>query len=216
MPMVNSLTAGDTHIADTVFSMYRKRLPRIAVIVPFPKLPTRPQYRQDTLFLRAKETREAAYTNAAIVEGLVMAQLALAQKDPTQASKAGPAMKVLSLAASALERLHATKLSALGLDEESPLADEMPVLTFRDLTKEELEAFKARDVADEDSDLGIPIVAASTETVLAVTEIGESDDVVMEGDEIEDDAIIIEGEEPEASEEPTKPRPLRWIFTVGD
>src|SRR5664279_1665110 len=43
---------------------------------------------QDTLVARAKETREAAYANAAIVEALVMSQLALAQKDPTQAFKA--------------------------------------------------------------------------------------------------------------------------------
>ena len=70
---------------------------------------------QNTITHRAKENREATYTNAAIVEGLVMAQLALAQKDPAQAFKAATALKILSLAASALERLHATKLRALGL-----------------------------------------------------------------------------------------------------
>jgi hypothetical protein len=43
---------------------------------------------QGTLVLRAKATREAAYTNTVIVEDLIMAQLALAQKDPTQAFKA--------------------------------------------------------------------------------------------------------------------------------
>jgi hypothetical protein len=41
-----------------------------------------------------------------------MAQLQNAQKDPRQAFKAATESKALSLAASALERLHATKLRA--------------------------------------------------------------------------------------------------------
>jgi hypothetical protein len=39
---------------------------------------------RDTLVLRAKETREATYANAKIIEGLIMAQLQNAQKDPRQ------------------------------------------------------------------------------------------------------------------------------------
>src|SRR5665811_215617 len=83
---------------------------------------------RDTLVFRAKETREATYANAKIVEGLIMAQLRIAQKDPTQAFKAATALKTLSLAASALERLHATKLRALGLDQKNALPNELPVL----------------------------------------------------------------------------------------
>ncbi len=159
---------------------------------------------QETLALRAKETREAAYTNAVIIEGLIMAQLALAQKDPTQAFKAGSALKALSLAASALERLHGTKLRALGLDKESVMPTEPPELIIRDLSKEELQAFRERDEADDESDIGIPIVPAGSESGLVSTEIDDSDDIIEEGREVEDEDIVVEGGEPD---EPTEPRP---------
>jgi hypothetical protein len=64
---------------------------------------------KDDLTQRAKETRETAYRNAVTVETLIMAQLELAQKDPSQAFKAAGAVKLLSLAAAGLERLHNLK-----------------------------------------------------------------------------------------------------------
>jgi hypothetical protein len=60
---------------------------------------------KDDLTQRARETRETAYKNAVTVETLIMAQLELAQKDPSQAFKAAGAVKLLSLAAAGLERL---------------------------------------------------------------------------------------------------------------
>ena len=42
--------------------------------------------------------------------------------------------KALSLAAG-LERIHSLKCKALGLDKDSPLQDELPVLQFVDLTE---------------------------------------------------------------------------------
>ncbi|MGD0420314.1 MAG: hypothetical protein ABSA68_12170 [Xanthobacteraceae bacterium] len=148
---------------------------------------------QGTVTHRAKETRDLAYTNATIIEGLVMAQLSLAQKDPTQAHKAATAVKTLSLAAATLERTQAVKWRALGLDRENALPDEMPVLIFRDLGKDELEALQKRDEADEESDLGIPIAPAGSELGLTATESEESDDIVEEGRESEDADIILEG-----------------------
>lgn len=161
---------------------------------------------QDTLVFRARETRETTYANAKIIEDLIMAQLQLAQKDPAQAFKASTALKALSLAASALERLHATKSRALGLDKENALPEEMPALTFRDLGSDELEAFRKRDEADEDSDLGIPIAPAITDSGFAGREIDESDDIIVEGDE-----IIVEGDE---TEEAAKPRPAS-LYPLG-
>jgi hypothetical protein len=169
----------------------------------------------DTLVIRAKDTRETTYANAKIIEDLMMAQLAIAQKDPTKAFKAATALKALSLAASALERLRATKSRALGLDKENALPDEMPVLMFRDLNKEELKALQDRDEADE-SDLGIPIAPADTDSCLDGTEINDSDEIIVEGGEAEDDEIIVEGGEAEDDEiivegeepeEPAKPHP---------
>jgi hypothetical protein len=142
---------------------------------------------RDKLVIRAKETREATYANATIIEDLMMAQLQIAQKDPTQAFKAATALKALSLAASALERLHATKSRALGLDRENALPDELPVLTFRDLTSTELEALSEPDEGDEANDLGCPLAPlASADADSAGTESDEPDDIVVEGEEFEE------------------------------
>jgi hypothetical protein len=147
---------------------------------------------QGTLVHRAKETRETAYANAKIVEELVMAQLQLAQKDPTQAFKAANALKALSLAASALERLHATKLRALGLDKENALPDELPVLIFRDLTPGELKVLQERDEADDEGELGTPIAPADDADIDSTgTDSDDSDDIIVEGGIVE-----IEVEEP--------------------
>ena len=124
-----------------------------------------------------------------------MAQLRIAQKDPTQAFKAATAVKMLSLAASALERLHATKSRALGLDRENVVPDELPVLTFRDLTPAELKAFQERDEADEERELGAPIVPVASAEI----------DPPSAGMDSESDEIIVEGEEQEEPEKPPSP-----------
>jgi hypothetical protein len=165
----------------------------------------------DTLVIRAKETREATYANAVIIESLAMGQLAMAQKDPTQAFKAATAMKMLSLAAATLERTQTIKWRALGLDKDNALPDELPTLTFRDLNKDELEALQKRDEADEDGELGISIVLASTESPFATADIDESDEIIEEGGEIEAVEIIEEGEQPE---EPLEARP-KSLNTLG-
>jgi predicted DNA-binding protein YlxM (UPF0122 family) len=153
---------------------------------------------KDALTYRAREMREDTYNNAKLVEGLIMAQLQIAQKDPTQAFKASTAMKTLSLAAAALERLHATKLRALGLDRDNAPPTEMPVLTFRDLTPAEIEE---RREPDEEDDLGTSIVPESS---------AEIDSIDAPADDCDD--IIVEGEE---LEEPTKPDAASLITHGG-
>lgn len=166
---------------------------------------------QDTLNHRGKETREAAYTNAVIIDGLIKAQLALAQKNPSQAFKALTAFKMLSLASATSERTQTIRLRALGLDKENALPDVMPELIIRDLSKEELKALADRDESDEESDLGIPIAPAGIDSGFAGSETDESDDIIVEGGEIEGDEITVEGEEPE---EPAEPRP-KTLDTLG-
>lgn len=109
----------------------------------------------DETVARAKATREAAYQNAVVVEELIMAQLAAAQKDPSHALKAASALKALSLAAAALERTHQLKWKALGLDKDSIQADDLPVLVFEDLTAQEIQAIQEHD-QDEDSQWELP------------------------------------------------------------
>jgi hypothetical protein len=101
-------------------------------------------------------------------------------------------MKAISLAASALERLHATKLRALGLDKENALPDELPVLIFRDLTPAEIKAFQERDEADDESELGISIAPVDDADIDSTgTDSDDSDDIIVEGGIVE-----IEVEEP--------------------
>src|SRR5215212_4400656 len=69
---------------------------------------------KDTLVERARDVRETAYRNATALEALVMTQVEIARKDPSQAIRVSTAIKGLALAASTLERLHGLKFRALG------------------------------------------------------------------------------------------------------
>jgi hypothetical protein len=83
-----------------------------------------------------------------------------------------------------LERLHATKLRALGLDKENALPDELPVLIFRDLTPGELKALQERDEADDEGELGTPIAPADDADIDSTgTDSDDSDDIIVEGEE---------------------------------
>jgi hypothetical protein len=95
------------------------------------------------------------------------------------------------------------------LDKDTPLAEEMPVLTIRDLSKEDLKALAERDESDEESDLGIPLAPRSTDSGF-IGETDESDDIIIE----EGGEVIVEGEEPEEPEEPAKPRPTS-LYPLG-
>lgn len=154
---------------------------------------------QDTIVARARETRERTYSNATRIEDLIMAQLELAQKDPAQAYKAAAAIKMLSLAASAVERLHDTKSRVLGVDKDSLLPDELPVLTIRDLTSAEIEALQ-KPLEDGEED----IVGCYPLIELEAVEIRDDDDTAIDGG----DEIIVEGEQTaEASGTDEEPAP---------
>jgi hypothetical protein len=103
-----------------------------------------------------------------------MAQLELAQRDPTQILKAGAALKMLSLPAGSLERLHDLKQRAIGLNRDSVLPDEMPELVVRDLTDQEIADMRAAQEAD---DFGDEIVA-DEDNVEPVDR--EADEIIVE------------------------------------
>ena len=78
-------------------------------------------------------------------------------------------------------------MRALGLDRENALPDELPQLILRDITSSELEELHLRNGDDEEDGFGgsiVPIISADTET--AVTESDESDNIVIEGEELEE------------------------------
>jgi hypothetical protein len=140
---------------------------------------------KDDLTQRAKETRESAYRNAVTVETLIMAQLELAQKDPAQAFKAAGAVKLLSLAAAGLERLHNLKWTALGMNKDSVISDDLPQLIFQDLTEQEIKEIQQGQGHDE-NDPDDPAPTESEPAVEAMQEHDPWDD--------EDDDVIVEGE----------------------
>ncbi len=139
----------------------------------------------DQLVERAKDIRERSYLNALTVENLVMAQLQLAEHDPSLVLRAGAAIKMLSLAAASLERLHTLKKSALGLDRDSGIADELPQIVIRDLTDEEMTSMRESAKAEDEPD-DLP------------SEIEENGDQDRSS---EDDDIVIYHEKPRGSVE---------------
>jgi hypothetical protein len=127
------------------------------------------------------------------VETLIMAQLELAQKDPSQAFRAAGAVKLLSLAAAGLERLHNLKWTVLGMNRDSLVSDDLPILIFQDLTEQEIKEIQQGH--DED-DLDDPAPTEPEAGIEAVQEHDLWDD--------EEDEVIIEGE----GSVVTKPAPL--------
>lgn len=150
----------------------------------------------DLTVQRARDTREAAYNQALVVESLIMGVLETMQKDPSKSIGSTSALKALALAAASFDRTHGLKLRALGLDKDSVLSEELPVLIFRDLTDEEI---KARQEAD-DEDEGEAFVTDAPKLGLQDEdaqpfphEDDDDDDRVTEGEdrpEVEEKAVL--------------------------
>jgi hypothetical protein len=141
---------------------------------------------KELLVDRAKDIKERTYVNAQAIENLVMSQLQQAQKEPAHAYKATTAVKMLALAAAALERLHHLKKSALGLDKDAAIAEELPVLTFRDLSQEDL-----REIRESHADKW------GNDDVIDDPEYEPASNRNDDPDEEENDIIEIRPQEPE-------------------
>jgi len=141
---------------------------------------------------RAREVRETAYENAKQIEQLVMAQIALAQREPGQILRVASALKGLSLAAGTLERLHGLKFRSLGLDRHVD-ERELPKLIVDCYTDDELTDIRAQQ-GDEKDLVGAELVDDAPSGVLgpAPKSRPEDDDVValgFDGDEVEEERI---------------------------
>jgi hypothetical protein len=90
----------------------------------------------------------------------------------------------LSLAAAGLERLHALKWSALGMNRDSVVSDELPKLIFVDLTDQEIkEIQQGRD--EDELDDPHPEPSHRVETVQEHDpwdDEEDEDEVIVEGD----------------------------------
>lgn len=104
----------------------------------------------DTLTERALTIRETTYDNAAKIERMIVERLDAAAADPDQTYAAAAAVKMLTNAAAALERLHALKRNALGITDEDMKTDEVPVLVIRNLSDAEVASIRQRQ-DDEDA-----------------------------------------------------------------
>jgi AraC-like DNA-binding protein len=136
---------------------------------------------------RAKDIQERTYRNAVHIQGLIMAQLAVAEKDPTQALRVGSALKALSLASNALERLHGVQQRALGLDRDDVFPKELPTIVFENLTQKDLDAIAAEHA--ERFGIGLEVQAETpgtpTKGIVVLTD-AEDDGVVEVGAELYD------------------------------
>lgn len=101
---------------------------------------------------RALDIRERTYRNALVIEGMILDRLEGAAADPTTTFAASAAIKMLSNAAQALERLHTLKRTALGITDDDAINAELPVLEIHDLTADEI-ADLQRNEDDDPGDL---------------------------------------------------------------
>lgn len=119
---------------------------------------------EDATTQRALEVRESAYANAVMIEAMIVDRLRTAAADPTTTFATSASVKMLGVAAAALERLHGLKRAALGLNDDSLLDDDLPVLILHDLSAEEIaEMHKAQN--DDDPDPGA-LADVSNEVVM--------------------------------------------------
>lgn len=133
-----------------------------------------------TLAERAMTIREVTYANAAKVERAIMDRLDAAAADPAQTFAAAAAIKMLTNAASALERLHSLKRSALGISDDDVNDDEIPVLLIRDMTDREIEDM--RNKQDEEDALSGAFIDIDPDMSSH-----EDDGIVIEDGDEEDD-----------------------------
>lgn len=118
---------------------------------------------EDVTTQRALEVRESAYANAVMIETMIVARLHAAAADPATTFAAAASVKMLGVAAAALERLHGLKRAALGLGDDDYRDDDLPVLVLHDLSAEEItEMHKTQ--GDDDLDPGA-LAAVDNEVV---------------------------------------------------
>lgn len=132
----------------------------------------------ETLVERAATIRETTYAHAAKVERMIVDRLDAAAADPSQTFAAAAAIKMLTNAASALERLHSLKRSALGISDDDVSDDEMPVLLIRDMTRGEIEDMRRKQDEEDALDgtlIEVGISARPVEDDDAVYEDGDDD-----------------------------------------
>lgn len=128
----------------------------------------------ETLTDRALAIREATYSNATKIERAIMERLDAAAADPAQTFAAAAAVKMLTNAAAALERLHTLKRSALGINDDDMNNDELPVLVIRNLTQDRIDELRKRQ--REEDDFG----GDEIDNIDDADAISDDDEVIME------------------------------------
>ncbi|WP_288583008.1 hypothetical protein [uncultured Methylobacterium sp.] len=97
---------------------------------------------------RAKIIRDTTYAAASKTEKMLAATLDAADADPSQIYAAAAKIKMLMNAAATLERLHALKRSALGINDDTLVSDEMPALQIVNLTAEAIAEMRREQRAE--------------------------------------------------------------------
>jgi hypothetical protein len=129
------------------------------------------------LAARIKETKEEHYKMASGLAKLTWNEILQAKAEGRQFSTALNNLKALDSAMSVLKKAREERWAVLGLDTDTGLdEDGLPELIISELTAEQIEALRARDEDELES---------QTEAAIAAAEVGEldDDDIVDEGDD---------------------------------
>jgi len=128
---------------------------------------------------RAKLIRDTTYAAASKTEKMLAATLDAADADPSQIYAAAAKIKMLMNAAATLERLHALKRSALGINDDTLVSDEIPTLQIVNLTAEAVAAMRREQRAES----------------MGYGEVIDGDVTDITDDQADDDITVEQGDE---------------------
>ena len=97
----------------------------------------------------ARSARMQTVKDAERMRSLLMAQIGMTEREPDNAFKAVAAIKALTMAAAAIERLHNVTVTALNVDINQ--TDELPVIRFFDLSDEDIERIRTDSASEADA-----------------------------------------------------------------
>lgn len=134
---------------------------------------------------RAKIIRETTYAAAEKVERMIVASIDAAADDPSKTYVAAASVKMLTNAAAALERLHALKRSALGINDDTLMDDEAPTLHILNLTVSDVAKMRREQQAEGNllaEEMGGDVIDGDVIDILPDDQ-ADDDDITIERDD---------------------------------
>lgn len=132
---------------------------------------------------RAKATKDDHYNWATLLARMAMLEISNARNENRAISTVEPAMKAIDKALSALSKARLERWKCLGLDDETFLPEDLPDLTIKELTAEDIEEMRERGFGDMTNEsLADDLSDLSDLSDLGLDENGDKPDEVIETD----------------------------------